>query len=201
MKVFVRTLLACALLLILMGSFSGISFAHMRSENLTFKNTSNNIERTNRKVCPHQMVQLHGSLLPTITCLSQQTTQEISPNIGAVGCNQAQVELIASDVDNYDTVCIEGDGFINLNSLLMPCTPSSYWTCGTPWDGEALYYNLYGCATNFGQAGNNDYPGYFASAYNGNGVRIYFKNIANSGSFNFSGHGVLVGPFSLLINC
>lgn len=199
MRIVVRSFSLCLLAMLMLSGFSGNTFAstgmHTGPENSVSKNS-------NRPAggCLHQLVHLNGYFTPTITCLDQKTQNGVAPDIGTVSCGQALVELISTYYHN-DTVCFSGDGFINLNAIYMPCAWPSLDTCGTPWFGQAQEYQLYACATNVGLPGNNDYPGYFASDFNGNGTRMYFKSIPNQGAISFDGHGLYTGPYSLLINC
>lgn len=197
MKLVIRSFSLCLLTVLILSGFSGNAFASTHTEpgNLVSKNSNSPANG-----CLHQLAHLNGYQTPTITCLDQQTRNGGGPDIGTVNCSQALVELISTEYYD-DTVCFSGDGFVNLNTIYMPCALPSIITCGSPWFGQAQQYQLYGCATNSARPGNNDYPGYFASDFNGNGTRMYFKNIQNQGGISFNGHGLYTGPYSLLINC
>ena len=152
------------------------------------------------KNCFHQFVHVNGTQPPRVSCLdSKEKSKGMHLAIGTVDCSQGQVLLTSTAL--AESVCIAGNGFLNLSSIYMACDVFHLLSCGNPWSGQAQHYTLYGCATAVGKPGNNDYPGYFASDFNGNGTRMYFKNIPNDGNFNFPGRGIRVGPYSLLIAC
>ena len=130
-KAVVRSFLVCFLFsCLLFAVFSEDAFASTGTHAPEIQTSKGKMENSNKN-CIHQFVHLRGFQAPTITCLDVQGS--IHPNIGTSSCSQALVQL--TRLSDGDSVCIAGDGFLNLNTIYLQCTPTHYWTCGTPWAG------------------------------------------------------------------
>jgi hypothetical protein len=153
-------------------SFVAIPYTHASSKNVPSPNC-----------CSIELVHLHGSNPPDITCLKREgSSGKISPNTYGSDCSSTTLELYGSDVLGTLTLCFLGTGFINLTDYIWRFWPQT-------WNDKAYHYRT-GC----------NYGTFFADT-NGAGTQQGFNPNQNADFVGHSLRAYTLSSFSITSSC